>query len=341
VPSYVDRADAFQRRHTVLGVPLAVLYKYFDDQGPYLGAILTYYAFIAIFPLLLIASSVLGFVLQGNPDLQANLLNSALSQFPIVGTELGRPGGIQGSASAVVVGSLAALYGVLGLGQAAQNMLDVAWAVPRNSRLNPVSSRLRSAALIVLAGLAVLAVAALTIVAGNLGNLGFGSWLRWLSTVFSVVVTALFMALMMRYTTARRPSFRACLPGAVVISLLWHGLQVLGGEYVSRVIAKATDMNAVFAVVLGLMALLYLASCMAVFGVEVTVVLNRRLYPRALLAPFTDAVQLTEADMRAYDSYAKAQRHKGFQVVDVTFENGSSNGEPASTRQWKRGPSRR
>ena len=337
----VDNVDAFQRRHVAAGFPLAVVYKYFDDQGPYLGAILTYYAFIAIFPLLLIASSVLGFVLQGNPDLQADLLNSALSQFPIVGTELGRPGGIQGSTSAVVVGALAALYGVLGLGQAAQNMLNVAWAVPRNSRLNPVTSRVRSFLLIVLAGVAVLAVATLTVVAGNLGNLGFGSWLRWLSTVLSIVVTALFMALMMRYTTSRRPSFRACLPGAVVISLLWHGLQLLGGQYVSRVIAKASDMNAVFAVVLGLIALLYLASAMAVIGVEVTVVLSRKLYPRALLTPFTDAVQLTEADMRAYDSYAKAQRHKGFQIVDVIFTENSENGDgPARLEREQRRPRR-
>lgn len=339
MPSLVDRADAFQRRHLTVGFPLAVLYKYFDDQGPYLAAILTYYAFTAIFPLLLIASSVLGFLLQGNPGLQADLLASALSQFPIVGTQLGRPGGIQGSASAVVIGSLAALYGVLGLGQAAQNMLNVAWAVPRNSRLDPVTSRVRSLLLIVLGGVAVLVVATLTIVAGNLGNLGLGSWLRWLSTLLSVVVTTLFMALMMRYTTTRRPSFRVCLPGAVVISLLWHGLQLLGGEYVNRVIAKASDMNAVFALVLGLTALLFLASCMAVFGVEVTVVLARRLHPRALLTPFTDAVELTEADMRAYDSYAKAQRHKGFQVVDVTFKETPTNGaHPATAPQARRQP---
>ena len=62
----VDRIDAVQRRHRVAGFPLAVVYKYFDDQGPYLAAILTYYTFVAIFPMMLIASSVLGFVLQGD-----------------------------------------------------------------------------------------------------------------------------------------------------------------------------------------------------------------------------------------------------------------------------------
>src|SRR3954453_534822 len=115
----------FQRRHRILGVPLGVVYKFFDDQGGSLAAVIAYYAFVAIFPILLIASSVLGFVLQGHPSLQQQILNSALAQFPIVGDQLGRPEGIQGSTSAVVIGVLAALYGVIGLGQAAQNAVNV------------------------------------------------------------------------------------------------------------------------------------------------------------------------------------------------------------------------
>ena len=111
-------------------MPIGVVYKFFDDQGGYLAAVLTYYAFVAIFPILLIASSVLGFVLQGHPALQQEILSSALAQFPIVGDQLGRPEGIQGSTSAVVVGTLAALYGVVGLGQAAQNAVNVTGRFP-------------------------------------------------------------------------------------------------------------------------------------------------------------------------------------------------------------------
>ena len=43
--SVVDRIDEFQRRHPVVGFPLAVVYKFFDDQGNYLAAMLTYYRF--------------------------------------------------------------------------------------------------------------------------------------------------------------------------------------------------------------------------------------------------------------------------------------------------------
>lgn len=322
MPDLVDRVDDLQRRHRGLGVPLAVVYKFFDDQGNYLAATVTYYAFVAIFPLLLIASSVLGFLLQGNEALKERVLSSALGQFPIVGTQLGRPEGLQGSTSAVVVGSLAALYGVLGLAQAAQNAVNITWAVPRNSRLNPVVSRLRGFVLLTLAGLTVIAIAVLSSLAGHLEVFGAGAdtGVRWLVRAASVVLNAVVLAVMMRLATSERQPFRAVLPGAAAVAVMWQLLQTVGGLYVDRVISRASDMNAVFAVVLGLVALLYVASVMAVVGLEINVVLAERLYPRALLTPFTDAVDLTEADRRVYTEYARAQRHKGFQQVDVTFD---------------------
>jgi membrane protein len=290
MPALVDRVDDFQQRHPVVAVPLAVTYKFFDDQGNYLAATITYYAFVAIFPLLLIASSVLGLVLRGNPELRHQLLSSALSQFPIVGTQLGAPQGLQGSASAVVVGALTALYGVQGLGLAAQNAVNVTWAVPRNSRLNPIVSRARTFAAMVVAVLSVL----------------------------------------MKLSTPQDEKLREVLPGGVTVAVLWQLLQALGGFYVERVVSRVNDLNAVFAVVLGLMALIYIAAVMAVIGLELNVVLTRRLYPRALLTPFTDEVDLTAADRRAYSDYAKAQRYKGFQRVRVSFRKRSKDEERPS-----------
>src|SRR3954447_2779645 len=107
---HIGPVDAFQRKHRVVSFPIAVVYKYFDDQGPYLAAIISYYAFIAIFPLLLLGSSILGFLLQSNPHLRDQLRDSAVSQFPIIGTQLGRPEGVSGSTTGIVIGSIVALY---------------------------------------------------------------------------------------------------------------------------------------------------------------------------------------------------------------------------------------
>ena len=114
--SFAERLDRFQRKHRVIGFPLAVTYKFFDDQGSLLAAMSTFYAFVAIFPLLLLASSIFGFVLQDRPDLQEDALNSALAQFPIIGDQLGRPEGLTGSVTAVVVGLLAAGHRALAAG---------------------------------------------------------------------------------------------------------------------------------------------------------------------------------------------------------------------------------
>ena len=118
---FVDTLDRTQRKRSVLGFPLATFFKFLDDQGPFLAAIISFYALLAIFPLLLLAVTIFGFILQGNPDLQERVIDSALSTFPIIGNELGRPDKLQGSTAATVVGILAAIYGSLGLGQALQN----------------------------------------------------------------------------------------------------------------------------------------------------------------------------------------------------------------------------
>jgi membrane protein len=320
MPAFVDRVDGFQRRRRVVGLPLAVLYKFFDDQGNYLAAIITYYAFVAIFPLILISTSVLGYLLQGDGRLQQQLLDSALGQFPIVGDQLGRPEGLKGSGSAVVVGALAALYGIVGLGQASQNAVNAAYAIPRNSRLNPLISRLRSLLFFVLGGLALITLGVVSSLANHSEVLGSGFAGSLLGDLSTVVLTGLVLTTMMRLALPERPAWRWVLPGGLAIAMMWQLLQRLGGVYVERVVNRVSEMNGVFALVLGLVALLYVAAVMAMLGIQINVVLAKRLYPRALLTPFTDNVDLTEADRRVYTEYAQAQRHKGFEQVTVTFE---------------------
>lgn len=321
MPKVIDAVDGAQRRWSVLGYPLGVIYKYFDDQGNYLAAIITYYAFIAIFPLLLLGSTILGFFLEGDEERQQELLDSALAQFPIIGDQLGTPEGLTGSTTVVIVGSLVALYGALGLGQALQNTLNVAWGVPRNSRPNPVMLRLKSLFLLVTAGVAMLAISALSILVSHTEVFGESlSSYRWPIVLLTVTVNTLVLTALFRVGAARSHSiWTGSVPGAVVASLLWLLLQSLGAYYVENVIAQTTSVNQTFALVLGLIGVIWLAAAIGVLGIEVNVVLDRRLWPRALLTPFTDRVQLTEADQRAYASYARAQRHKGFETVEVTF----------------------
>src|SRR6195952_2273255 len=156
-----ERLDRDQRRHHWAGFPLAVIYKFTDDQGPFLAPLLTYYGFLSLFPLLLLLTTILGYLLQNDPHLQMRILDSALGQFPLIGNDLPR-GRLTGSNWAVVVGLVGIVYGGLGVAQAGQNAMNIIWAVPRNRRPNPIKSRLRSLVLLGTVGLGVLAITALS-----------------------------------------------------------------------------------------------------------------------------------------------------------------------------------
>lgn len=319
--SWIERLDGFQRRHRAVGFPIAVVYKYADDQGGNLAALVTYYGFVSLFPLLLLLSTILGFVLTGDPELQRQVLDSALRQFPVIGEDLGRPKQIGGGTAGLVVGLLGAVYGGLGVAQALQHAMNTAWSVPRNSRPNPIKSRVRSLGLLATVGLAVVGTSALTALGASASGVlpELGGVMPLLLIAASVALNTLVFALAFRVTTARNLSVRDVVPGAVMASVAWQALQLLAASYVRHVASSTSVTGGVFALVLGLLAFLYLASVLVLFSVEVNVVRVEGLYPRALLTPFTDAVDLTAADEDAYTAQAQAQRAKGFEQVDVTF----------------------
>lgn len=283
--SVSDRLDRLQRRRPVLGFPIAVVYKFVDDQGGYLAALITYYAFVSLFPALLLFSTVLGIVLAGSPELQQQILNSALGQIPVIGDELGRPERIGGGTVGLVVGVLGSLYGGLGVAVALQNAMNTAWTVPKNLRPDPIRARVRGLGLLSTVGLAVLAITALNVLSAA-GYFGPESGL-----VVFVVGTSFYVGVFVvafRLATARPVSIPEVLPGAVVAGLIWQLLQTFGSVYVKYVVSNATVTNGVFAVVLGLLAFLYVTSVSIVMCVEINVVRVDRLFPRALLAPFTE-----------------------------------------------------
>ena len=246
----LERLDSFQRQHRVVGFPLAVLYKYIDDSGSYLSALIAYYGFVSFFPLLLLSTTVLGFLLAGDQHLQQQVLTSALHQFPVVGKQLSDPARIGGGAVGLIVGIIGSLYGGLGVAQALQYAMNTAWRVPRNRRLNPLRGRLRSLLLLLIAGGAVLATTFLSIV-GSSGAGSLGVVLQVFALAASVALNAFVFVFVFRAATARVLSVSDVVRGAVAAALVWQLLQSFGVIYVAHVVKNASDTNGVFAFVLG------------------------------------------------------------------------------------------
>jgi membrane protein len=323
----VSRFDAYQRRHRWLGVPIAVVYKFVDDQGGYLAALITYYGFLSLFPLLLIFSTVLGFLLPGNPALQQQLIDSALGQFPIIGDQLGSTAQpLRGSGWGLTIGILVALYGGLGVAVAIQNAFNQVWGVPVHRRPDPVRARLRSLLLLGLLGLGVLLTTALSAVVA-VGE-RFGPGLRIGAVVLAVITNAALFVLAFRALTTRKVAIREVLPGSVLAAVAWQILQSLGAIYVDYQLRGTSQVYGLFGIVLGLLGWIYVEALVIVLAAELNAVLARRLWPRALLTMFAEDVDLTSADRRSYESYASAQQYREAESINVEFDTPDETDDP-------------
>jgi uncharacterized BrkB/YihY/UPF0761 family membrane protein len=129
-------ADRFQQRHTVLGFPVGVAKKYGDDQAGKHAALLAYYGFLSLFPLLVFVT-LLAYALANNRQLQQQVIDAAIAQFPVAGTQISDSiTTIQGSGVGLVVGILGTLWGGLEITQSAQDAMNTVWNIPRKDRPN-------------------------------------------------------------------------------------------------------------------------------------------------------------------------------------------------------------
>lgn len=322
----VNAFDRFQRDKPALGLPIAVVYKFVEDQGLYLAAIIAFYGMFSLFPLMLLLSSLLGFALESRPDLQEQIIAAALQLVPLLDETFVRRQ-LSGSGVSLVIGAVGALLGALGLGTAVQNAMNMVWSVPRHLRPNPVLVRVRSLALLFVLLVFVLLSTALSQLGPFLaqfdpGELEF-AWVPMansgLGVVASFVVTTLTFAMITRLAVRTPLTFLERLPGALLGALLWQLLQSAGTAYVRVYVARATIADSVFSSLLGVLMWIFLAGVILVLALEFNVVLVDYLYPRSLLAIFTDNESLTSADKRVYERKAKAVRFKSFERIDVTF----------------------
>ena len=235
--------DRVQQRHRWLAIPVAVLKKFADDKAASQAALLAYYAFFSLFPLLLVFVTVLGFVLKGDPSAQEAVQKSVLGHFPVVGGDL-HTKSLQGGDVALIVGILVALWAGLGVTQAAQNAFNNVWAVPMKDRPDFLRSRLHGLVLVMCLGvLFLISTGASGLVAAGLG----GAPLKVAGIILSLALNFVMFAAAFRLLTAAAIPTRSLWIGAVVGGIVWELLQLLGGYYVSHVVSRAENTNGFFA----------------------------------------------------------------------------------------------
>jgi inner membrane protein YhjD len=315
VRGWYDRFDRYQRRHRWLGFPLAVRQKYSDDQGGYLAATVTYYAFFSIFPLLLVFVSVLGFVLRGDHHLEQRLVGSALGQFPIIGDAL-RVHALRGTVLGLLVGGAAALWSGMGVFLAAENAMNQLWGIPHRRRPDFFRARGKALVLLVVLGSGVFATTILGAVASAGAGLGVVS--KAATIVFSTGLDFVLFWIAFRVLTSRDVGWRAVRGGALAAAVLYEALQLIGGYYVGHVLKHASTTYGTFGIVIGLLSWVYLAAHITLLAAEGNVVAHYRLWPRSFSVVFEQP--LTEADRRALAMRGEVEERRSDEDVDVTFE---------------------
>jgi membrane protein len=280
--------------------------KFLDDRAANLAALIAYYAFFSVFPLLLALVSALGFVLEDDPALREDVVNSALAQMPVLGSQIaGAAEPLTGSGIALAVGIGGALWAGLGVTVALGRAFEVIWDVPRLEQRSGLVARLRGLA--VIGVLAAVLGAATAVTALSLGGGAGGKVLGF--AVDAAVLLAVFWLF-----TARPLRVRDLLPGVALAALGVVALQSIAGWYFEFAVERADDTYGTFALVIGLLSWFLLLAQLLLLAGEVNVVLRRRLWPRALTG------ELGDADRYALRLAAEAARRDEGEEIAVRFD---------------------
>jgi uncharacterized BrkB/YihY/UPF0761 family membrane protein len=296
IKSLLGRLDAWQRRHRVPAITWAVQKKFGEDNANVFVVALGWYGFTAIFPLLLLVVTIMGFI--GERSLGSGLV-STLHKFPVVGADFNpaNTSRFHGSAVGLAIGLLFLLYGAQGVTQTAQEAMATIWRVPPFERSGFLSRLGRGfAGLVVIGGAFV--VNAFGSTYANASGQSFAVRVPVIAALLALNVGFYFAAF--RVLTAKPVRSRRLLPGAMAGSVGFTTLITIGTGLVTHQLRNASSTYGTFGGVIGVVAFLLLVSRLSLYAAELNPVMELRQYPRAM--PFGEP---TDADKRVLEQAAE------------------------------------
>jgi membrane protein len=313
VQRLIGAIDHWQRKHRFSAFPYGVVKKYGDDESGYQAALITYYSFVSLFPLLIIALSVIDLISRNNTELRNRLTQSIGNYLPTVSDQLQHTVHSKtGTGLALLISLLFLLYGAKGSADAVRHALDHAWEVPRSSRSGFPKGMLKSLGLIVGGGVGLLLSATLS----GLATSAFAHlwYLRLLPLVLSISINYLVFLFVFRIGTSKRQAIPDIRLGAITAALALQLLQLVGAALIHHQLKNATGAYGQFGIVLALLFWIYLQAQVFMYTVQINVVHTYKLWPRSLTGK-----DLTVADDTALELYAKRERLQASEkeAVDV------------------------
>lgn len=310
--------DNWQQRHRFAGFPYAVVKKYGDDQSGYQAALVTYYGFLSLFPLLLVATSVIDLISRGNEALRSRLTDSIGHYFPAVSDQL-QSSVLSKTATGITlaISLLFTLYGAKGVADAVRHALDHAWEVPRSERSGFPKNTLKSLILIIGGGLGLIVSAVLSGIATS--TFGHTWYLRVLPYFLGAGINYLVFLFVFQTGTSKKHRLADIRLGAIMAAIALLILQVAGGYLVTHQLHNAKGTYGQFGLVLAILFWIYLQAQVFMYTVQVNVVHTLKLWPRSLTGS-----PLTTADRKALTLYIKREKQQEPpEEVHVSFQGKS------------------
>jgi YihY family inner membrane protein len=321
----VRRLDGTQRRLPPIAFGFGVVKKFGDDRGGLLCAMLAFYGFLSMFPLLLLLVTIVGFLGGGPHSLAHRVEVSAFSHFPLVGSKLSSNIHALHNPNVVglVIGVVGVVWGSQGALQTAQYAQAEIWNVPAAIRPSFWARLGRTAGMTVVLGIFLLAT---TLLVGLVTIGHHGVWITIGAALLSLVLNVALFAVAFSVLTPRQIVRRDLLPGAVFGGFGWTVLQYVGGLLVDHSLRNTSKEYGSFALVLGLMAFLYLSAQVTVYAAEFNVVKARHLWPRSIVQP-----PLTKADRVVLSYLALESKRRPEQFLAVGFVDQESDDDVLPT----------
>ncbi len=317
----IHRLDKLQQGSNSLAFAYGVIKKFGDDQGGSLAGLITFFGFTSMFPLLLLVVTLFGTIVGGSSTITARVVNSALSQFPILGSEIAN--NIHAlhrkDPIALAVGIIGLIFGSQGASQSSQYAMAQVWNIPVVERPGYLPRLVRTMALVLVLGIFFMLGSTLT---------AFSSFassryeLRAVALVLSVLVNLVLYLLAFRILTPKQVATRHLYLGAAAGGIAWTLLQLLGGYLVSHELRNTSQVYGFFAVVLGLLSWIYLGARILIYSAEINVVASRRLWPRSIAGP-----PWTPADREVLSALSKQQDRLRDEHITVGFDD-NEDGSP-------------
>lgn len=277
----IQKFDHFQQRHRVPGFLCAVIKKYGDDEAGRQAALLTYYAFLSLFPLILVLTTLTEYIPVSHTELQSSIVKGITNYFPVLGVQLSaHVQTLHKSGLALAIGLLFTLYGARGVADAFRYSIQHLWKVPRSQHDGFPWSTAKSFFIILIAGAGfIVASASIGLAAGN----SQGAVLRLLTIIINLLIWYVLLVLLIHISLPQRAPADETRAAAITAAVGLVAAQVLGGYFLKTELRNLDALYSYFALALGLFFWIYIQVQVLFYALEIAAVRSHKLWPRSLL----------------------------------------------------------